>query len=194
MLPPTANTTLEEPITMDELLQWVKNGRANKVPGRDGICLEFFRKTWETSKNDMPTVMNHIYVDGLLTEQQKQGKIVCLPKTSHATGIQVDDYRSLTLLNIDYKILARIIANRLRPWLAELLKPSQHCGLRGNTVFEAVAAVREAIAYAEVTNAPLCFVTIDFKEAFDKISHSYLFAMLRAYGFSERFPQRIQRM
>jgi len=44
--------------------------------------------------------------------------------------------------------------------------------MKGNTVFEAVATVRDAVAYADATRTPLYIVTIDFKEAFDKISHS----------------------
>jgi hypothetical protein len=60
--------------------------------------------------------------------------------------------------------------------------------------FEAAATVRDTVAYAETTRTPLCIVTIDFKEAFDKITHSYLFAFLKEYGFSEQFQQGIWRM
>ena len=61
---------------------------------------------------------------------------------------------------------------------ATLLQSSQFCGIRGNTVFDAVAAVRDAVAYAAATRNPLCIVTIIFEEAFDKISHSFLSALL----------------
>jgi hypothetical protein len=90
--------------------------------------------------------------------------------------------------------MARIIANRLHPWLADLLQPSQHCGVQGNTVLDAIDAVREAVAYAETTNNALCILSLDFKAAFDNISHTYLFKMLKVYGFSERFQQRIKSM
>ena len=76
--------------------------------------------------------------------------------------------------------MARIIANRLRPWLVDLLQPSQHCGVQGNTVLDAIAAVTEAVAYAETTNNALCILSLDFKAAFDNISHTYLFTMLKA--------------
>jgi hypothetical protein len=48
---------------------------------------------------------------------------------------------------------------------------------------DAIAAVREAVAYAETNNA-LCILSLDFEAAFDNISHTYLFKMLKAYGFS----------
>ena len=59
------------------------------------------------------------------------------------------------------------------------------------TVLEAIATVRDAVAYASATRTPMCVLRIDFKKAFDKISHSYLFAILKKYGFSEQFQQRI---
>jgi hypothetical protein len=75
------------------------------------------------------------------------------------------------------------------PLLGIVLRPSQYCGVPGNAVFEAVDTVREMIAHAEVTRAPLCILSLDFNEAFDRISHTYLFNILRIYGFSERFTR-----
>jgi hypothetical protein len=60
-----------------------------------------------------------------------------------------EDFRYLTLLTADLKLLSRIIANRIRPWLATLLHPSQHCGIQGHNTFEAIAGVRETIDYTE---------------------------------------------
>ena len=89
-----------------------------------------------------------MFENGPITAQQAQGHVVCLPKKTHPRTIE--DYRPLTLLNVDYKILARIIASRLKPLLPGIIHRSQHCGTSGITVFEAVATVRDVIAYAEV--------------------------------------------
>ena len=117
---------------------------------------------------------------------------MCIPK--QASPKTPEDYRPLTLLNTDYKILARLIAARVRPFLSELLHPSQHCGIPTNTIFDAVTTVRDAIAYAETTRTPLCVVSLDFKQAFDRISHTYLMAVLRSYGFDEGFLECIRMM
>jgi len=69
-----------------------------------------------------------------------------------------------------------------------------YCGRQGNTIFDAVATVRDAVAYATDTRTPMCVVTIDFQEAFDNISHTYLFAVLQEHGFSEQFQNRLKRM
>ena len=126
------------------------------------------------------------------SEQQKRGVIVCIPKI--ARPYQPTDFRAITLLNTNYKILAHIIAKRIRPALEDLFHPSQYCGRPGNTIFDAVATVRDAITYAEVAWRPLCVLTLDFKEAFDRIWHKYLFTILRSYGFSDAFVERIKHM
>ena len=57
-----------------------------------------------------------------------------------------------------------------------------------------MATVREAIAQVEVKQALLCFLSLDFQEAFDMISPQYLFAILRSRGFSNWFVEHIKDM
>lgn len=90
--------------------------------------------------------------------------------------------RSITLLITDYKILARILVHRLRPVLDEHLRTSQFCSIPGNSIIETVSTVREAVAQAEKTNPPLCVLTLDFQEAFDRLRHQCLLPILERYG------------
>jgi len=64
----------------------------------------------------------------------------------------------------------------------------------GNTIFDAVATIRDAIAYAETSRSPLCVVPLDFKQAFDRISQTYLLIVLRSYGFGVGFVECIRMM
>jgi uncharacterized membrane protein YhdT len=104
------------------------------------------------------------------------------------------DFRPITLLNVDYKILTKILANRLRPLIAEHLKKNQFCGVPGNTILDALATVRDTIAMAEIKKTPMCLVSLDFQEAFDRISHTYLATILGSYCLSEWFVDRIRKM
>jgi hypothetical protein len=191
-LPPEAHIALDAPITMDELQHAIQKGKPQKAPGCDGISHDFYKATWEMNKDDMLTIINQMYKDGQIADTQKRGMLICIPKIPNSQ--RPDDYRPLTLLNADYKLLTRILATRLRPWLASILHPGQHCGISGPTVYEELATVRDAIAYAAHSRKPLCILSLDFKEAFNNISHTYLFSLLQAYGFSTHFQQRVQDM
>jgi len=104
------------------------------------------------------------------------------------------DYRPITLLNTDYKILSRIIARRLNPVLEEHLRSTQCCGVPGNTIVEAIGTVREAITFAEIKKVSLCVLSLDFKNVFDGMSHKYLYSVLLCYGMSDLFIYRLKKM
>jgi hypothetical protein len=123
-----------------------------KAPGIEGISSAFFQTNWEVMKEDLVKLFSEMFFDRKLTAQQKHRVIVLIPKTTNP--VAPADYRPITLPNNDYKIMALIIASRLQPVLADLLHPSQYCGVRGRTIFDAVATVRHSIAHAERANIP----------------------------------------
>jgi hypothetical protein len=164
------NTTLKEPIYMSELRSAINKGKPHKAPEQDGIGLEIYKGAWEITKRELLKIRN-MYKDDTVLETQIKGVIVCTPKTN---PIRIDEYRPLTLLNADYKIMTRITAERMKPHLTEIIHQNQYCGVQGKTIFEGVAAIRGEIAHAEITGKRLCVVSIDLSEVFDKISHEYL--------------------
>ena len=129
-------------------------------------------------------------ITGIIHEHQKRGIMICIPK--HTRPMTLEDYRPITFMNSDYKMLARIMAHRLQPALKEILHPYQYGGTKGGGIFEEAATKREAIAHTELTGVQRCIISLDFSQAFDKISHEYLFCILQEYGFSTQFITYIQ--
>jgi len=191
-IPQDSANALDTPITLDELRCAVRKRKSNKAPGADGTSQDFFKKMWATIKDDLLEIVNHMYIDGKISDNQKHGLIVCVPKKPRPT--RPEDFRRLTLLIADLKLMTRILANRISPWFTSILHPSQHCGIHGHSIFVAIASVREAIAYTEYTRTSRCKLSIGVKEAFDNISHDYLFQLLESYGFSEHFQRCIRQM
>jgi len=77
-----------------------------KNPGKDGIRLEFFKVFWENMASDMRTLFTQMFRDHTLIEKQEQAVIVCIPKGERPNT--PEDCRPITLLDTDYKILARL--------------------------------------------------------------------------------------
>jgi hypothetical protein len=184
-IPPEAHQDLEQPITMDELRTAVQQGKQKNAAGIDGICHDLFQKTWETIKSGPLTIMNTMSMNGEVFGSQKHGVIVCIPKIKDPN--RPSDFRPLTLLNADFKLLSCVIANRMRQWINVLLHPSQYCGAHDNNIYGAITTIRETIANGELTTTPICILTLDFKDAFDNIAHTNLFTILEAYWFSKNF-------
>jgi len=74
------------------------------------------------------------------------------------------DFRLITRLNVHYKLLARILAQRLRPLLIEHLQKTQYCGVPRNNILE-TATVREARFQAEIIRSTIGKLSLDFQEA-----------------------------
>jgi hypothetical protein len=183
---------LSAPPMLEEVRQALRKGRGDTAPGRDGIGVMFFKEVWDSLHGDIMELFTQMFSVGAITTQQKGGVIVCIPKTANPK--QPHEYRPIKLLSNDYKTLARLMASRMSEVLRELLHPSQYCGVKGKMIFEAAGTIRDVIAHTEVTRQPLCVISVDFKEAFDRISHDYLFATLKSYGFSDKFVGEIKHM
>jgi hypothetical protein len=130
------------------VLQW-KN---NKSPRIDGIGHEFYKEMWGKIKDDMVDIFNGMYLDDRIHDTQKHVVIVCITKSANANNF--DEHRPLTLLNDDLKIFTRILANRLKPWIANIPSLDQYCGTRDSTIYEAQAMIRDVRAYTETTMTP----------------------------------------
>jgi hypothetical protein len=72
-------------------------------------------------------------------------------------------------MDTDYKIYARIIANRLKPTMSEVLHATQYSATTGRNILDAAAAIWDIIAAGNNRLGGICLVTLDFKSAFDNI-------------------------
>ena len=185
-------THLEQPITTEELYQAISAGSRKKTPGIDGICLEFYATHWQIIKTEMTHLINNMFLNKAITEKQKRGILLCIPKHPHAE--KLEDYRPISLLTTEYKLLARIMANRLRPLIQEQITTGQYCGVPRRTIIDALTTIRDMTAYHEMTHTPLCMLSLDFQKAFDQISHEYLYQILESYGVSRWFVERVRAM
>jgi hypothetical protein len=97
----TVNQTtsyLETPFTIPEIHDAILSGGKNRAPDRDGISLEFYRRTWDLIQNDLSAILNTMSFGDTITPQQKAGIIVCLPKP--APMLTPADRRPITLLTL----------------------------------------------------------------------------------------------
>jgi hypothetical protein len=68
----------------------------------------------------------------------------------------MEDYRPITILNTDLKLLARILANQMSRMLCKIISGSQHCGVPGTSIFDALETIGDVIVYAEFKSKTPC--------------------------------------
>jgi DNA-binding response OmpR family regulator len=148
---------MEKPFDQEEIQHAIRAGRRRKDPEMEGLIREFYAGNWNLLRADMINILNQTFWEGKITKNQKHGMIICLPKVRDGNTTQ--EYRPITLLNTDYKILARMIVRRQRPLLDDHLTSIQYCGVPGNSILDAAATICDTIAYAENKGIPLCVLS-----------------------------------
>ena len=93
-------------ITEDEILNVLKNTSKNKAPGEDGLPSEFYKVFWIDIKRYLIKSYQHSYSTGMLSITQRRGVISLIPKKKDPLNLK--NWRPLSLLNQDYKLLAKL--------------------------------------------------------------------------------------
>jgi hypothetical protein len=128
-----------------------------------------------------------MFLDKHISRRQKHGIIVCLPKSTSPRTLE--EYRPISLLTTEYKLLARIYTRRLGHILADQQQNNHFCGVMGNSIQDAISYTRDILAHVEATGTTMCVLTLDFQQDFDRITHQYVFHILQRYGISSWFVE-----
>ena len=88
-LPTDMTNDLETPFTLTEIHNAISTEGRNRAPGRDGLGIEFYKNTWAFIQDDLCSILNTLFFEGIIIPQQNAGIIVCLPKPNRM--LLIDD-------------------------------------------------------------------------------------------------------
>ena len=180
-----ANLILNANITIDELFCALCKMANGKSPGDDGFTKAFYIKFWPLLGEDYLSVLHEVQETGALPTTQCNALITLLYKEGDRSNLA--NWRPISLLNLDYKMLTKVLANRLKGVLHEIIHPDQTCGIPGRTIHNNNVFTRDLLQYADENRLEAFLVSIDQEKAFDRVDHEFLFRTLRHFGFGETF-------
>ena len=175
---------LDKIITLEELEKAVEKLKRNKSPGPDGIPAEFYQTYWY--------IFGGIYLDFVNAVKQSSfpkennTSITSLFYKNKGDISDLAYYRPIALMNVDVKILTKLLSMRLTLVLPHIIHESQ-TAVYGRQIGNSVHLVRDIIDYANANDEGAALLFVDQEKAFDRVSHSVLFDVLKAFGFGEYF-------
>ena len=95
----------------------------------------------------------------------------------------------ITLLNVDYKILTDVLANRLKNVLPNIIHSSQKGFLKNRYIGENIRTDYDIMDYLDINGKGGMLLWGDFEKAFDSIEWEYIRAILKSYNFGETFQK-----
>uniref|UniRef100_A0A803P5R9 Reverse transcriptase domain-containing protein n=1 Tax=Cannabis sativa TaxID=3483 RepID=A0A803P5R9_CANSA len=115
----------------------------DKAPGPDGFPPSFYNHHWTTVQSDLFQLITHFFNHNELPRYINDTSVVLIPKKDSPS--LVTDYRPIALCNTTYKIISKIIASRLRPFLQRIISPNQAAFVKGQHIAENTMIAREII-------------------------------------------------
>ena len=175
-------------ITIEELEHIVFSFKNCKAPGIDGLGIEFYKKVFGLIKYELLDVLNLMLRERFIPRKIKTGVVKLIHKGGDECDIET--YRPITLLNLDYKILSKIMDERLKPILDDILHNSQFAK-KGKSIKDMNNLIRDIVDDMEDQSVDSFLLQVDFRKAFDSISHEFLNKCLKKMGFTDNFIQML---
>ena len=179
----------ELPVTYDECLKAINSMADHKSPGCDGLPAEFYKLFFNIFGHEFVYLINNH--GERLSDSQRIG-IISLICKDMAKADDLGSWRPISLLNVDLKIMSKVIFNKLKLVAPDIIGPEQTCGLPRRSVFENVHFLRNVFDYCKERDLPCIALCFDQAKAFDSVDHSYLFFILGRLGFGPKIINLIK--
>ena len=151
-----------------ELLQALKTMEPSKSPGSDGIPAEFYKVFWHDISDRLLDSINYSYQQGQFSITQRRGIIKLIPKKDADPSL-IRNWRPITLLNCDYKIVPNALTNRVKKFLPRMLNSDQTGFMKGRFIGDNIRLIDEIIDYTAEENLPGLLLFLDFEKALDTV-------------------------
>ena len=178
---------MSKEITKEEVVAVIWSLHPDKVPGPEGFTIAFFKSHWYTIRKDFLRMVKNVFKKKKNRKQQK----ILLPRPNPPTSTFIK-YRPISLCNSSYKIITKIIANRIKEVLPIIISENQGGFVPNRQIIDNVIIVQEVVHSSMLRQEKGLIIKLDMANAFDRVSHPYLMAIVQKLGFSREIVGFIQ--
>ncbi|RVX18958.1 Transposon TX1 uncharacterized 149 kDa protein [Vitis vinifera] len=176
---------LEQPFTEAEIHLALMGMNGDKAPGPDGFTVAFWQCCWEFVKEEIVDVFKDFYEDKSFAKSLNSTFLVLIPKKGGAEDL--GDFRPISLLGGVYKLLAKVLSNRIKVVLDKVVSPDQNAFVKGRQILDASLIANEVIDYWLKRKEKGVICKLDIEKAYDSINWNFLMKVMRKMGFGDRW-------
>ena len=176
----------EKALTVEDLKDSLFSMSGSKSPGNDGLTVEFYKLFWPELKNILFASVCYSREVGELSSSQRQAIIKLIEKRDKDKRF-IENWRPISLLNVDTKIISKSLASRFLPVLPSIISHDQTAYVKGRYIGESIRLISDILDVSSRYNIPGYILTVDLQKAFDSIDHTFLLACLEKFGFGHNF-------
>ena len=168
-------------LTCEESLDTFSPG---KSPGEDGFTVEFYLTFFDLIGEDLVNSLNSVHQNGELSISQHRGVISLIPKQDSSL-LKLENWRPITLLNVDYKIASKATAKRIQSLLSFLIHPDQTGFVKDRYIGKNIRLISDIMDQTKKLNCSGILLSVDFQKAFNTLEWSCISNVLNMYNFCD---------
>lgn len=163
----------------------------DKSPGPDGYTVEFLKETLSISKKDFVAAIQSFFLYGFIPKGVNTTILALIPKKKEVN--EMKDYRPISCCNVTYKVISKLLANRLKQTLPDFISSNQSAFVKDRLLMENVLLASEIVKdYHKDTVSSRCAMKIDISKAFDSVQWPFVIAILSTLYFPSKFIKWIE--
>lgn len=179
------NNFLTRPVTEEQIVNTVLQMGLLKSPGPDGLQGIFYKDYWDIIGPSVVSMVKKFFENGILHPDINKTFITLFPKISNPSHIKI--FRPISLCNFSYKIISKILANRLKSFLPRFISPNQNAFVKDKSIFDSILITNEifhSFQHKEGSKAWMA-LKIDFEKAFDCLEWDFIYKVFKSLGFND---------
>ena len=186
------SNTIKDPASEEDIREVIRGMANNKSPGLDGLSKEFYTSFWSYIKGDLTEVVNAVLLFGKLPESARTARVKLLYKKGDQR--QLKNWRPISNLNVDYKIVSKLLTNRIKGTITSVISDTQKCSVPGRNISDILLNIQAALSFAKLKKIPILVASFDQENAFDTVNHEFMLKVLQKVGMGHRTLALIEDM
>ncbi|GJX21172.1 RNA-directed DNA polymerase, eukaryota [Tanacetum coccineum] len=162
----------------------------DKVPGPDGFTFGFFRHFWHLVDRDVCEAVRYFFKFSDLPKGCNSSFIALIPKIPDANLVK--DFRPISLIGSIYKIIAKILTNRLVDVLGGIINEVQSAFIKDRQILDGPFILNEVMSWCKKKKKQTLLFKVDFEKAYDSVRWDFLDDVLGKFGFGDKWRKWIQ--
>ena len=192
MITAEMSASLSRVYQANEVLLALKQMALLTVPGPNGMSPIFYKTYWHIVGDDVISIVLNALNSGKVHESLNATFIALIPKVKNPKRIA--EFRPISLCNVVYKLIAKVVVNRLKKILSHEIDDSQSAFLSGRLITDNVLVAFETLHYLKIkTQGKLGFTTLklDMSKAYDRVEWVFLVKVMEHLGFPNQLVSLI---
>ena len=177
--------SLEKEFSKEEVIQVLREMEGDKAPSPDDFTMAFFHKCWNVVEKDVMDFLDYFLWHSMFERSLNALFLTLIPKKCNA--VYIKDFHPINLVDSVYKLLSKVLANRLRAVLDNLISKSQNSFVGGRQILDSVLIANECLDSRLKSRLLGAVCKLDIEKAYDHVNWEALLYLLRQMGFGVKW-------